>query len=333
MPNDPLGSQPSNRSGSLEKSSGKRGLDYKTKKSLQLLHWVAEFPKQDESLSKTPAPRKRTSRRDKRMTDLWVVHSIAAERFKDDSRDHAKSVIEMLAKDDLLSPLDDAAKGVAALYLLPAHMQHRLKVSGKYWILDGIGPEYPYPLGIDAAHIPRWKRPARTFERVLNELDELRCEVGRIQDHLVSSHRKAMPEYLITDALVKLWQAAEWMRAFPNPRELLSKYRESLRADAESESPECVSYVLDQLFRKRAKHHLKVKEYECRIAEVERKYLGQTVDCHPDFGCPAVRAHVRKVKRGENRKAIDNKLKEHLESADFRGMRYRRDSNPRNGRI
>jgi hypothetical protein len=132
-----------------------------------------------------------------------------------------------------------------------------------------------------------------------------------------------MPEYLIIDAIVKLWQAVEWMRAFPAPTELLSRYRESLRSDAESESAECVSYVLDHLFRKRAKRHLKVKECECRIAEIERKFLGQNVVFHADFGCPAVRAHVKKVKGWEGRKAIDENLKEHLEFADLVEMRCR----------
>ena len=53
--------------------------------------------------------------------------------------------------------------------IFPAHMQDRLKGSGKYWILDGIGPEFPFPLGIGTDYIPRWKRPARTLERILHE--------------------------------------------------------------------------------------------------------------------------------------------------------------------
>ncbi len=290
---------------------------------MQRLLWVAHFPEHDKSTAKAPAPKGRTSKRQKHMTELMVVHSLSAERFKDDSRDHANAVIKELAQDDLLSPLDDAARKAAALFIFPAHMQDRLKGSGKYWILDGIGPEFPFPLGIGTDYIPRWKRPARTLERILHRLDELHCEVRRIQDHLVSSHGRAMPEYLMIDAIVKLWQAVEWMRAFPAPTELLSKHRESLRSDAESESAECVSYVLDHLFRKRAKRHLKVKECECRIAEIERKFLGQNVVFHADFGCPAVRAHVRKVKGWERRKAIDEELKNDLEFADLCEMRYR----------
>ena len=80
--------------------------------------------------------------------DLVYAHVVSASRFGDDSPEHARRTVRKLAAYPALKQLKPGARNAAQVCIFQAHMADRLKTSGKYWILEGLGPQYPFPLGI-----------------------------------------------------------------------------------------------------------------------------------------------------------------------------------------
>jgi len=283
--------------------------------------WLEGRAKAAESDATTGGAPPKLSRRGQRLFERLFLHSLAVEDFEDDLPEHAKATLRSLPGNPHLSPLDDAAKYVACLYVFRTHMAHRVKQAGKYWVLDAVGPHYPFPLSVRTGYAPRWKRPVRKLERILKDIDKIICDVDRLENGLRGTRLKLMPCFLITDAANELERALAWMREFPTPTDLRSKYRKAIRPRPESESSEVAAYVLERLFRERSTNRLKVKDIECRIAQIESEFFGANVDSDAKFGCPAVRAQVAKIKNSKIRKALDGELDDDLEFGDLRHAR------------
>jgi hypothetical protein len=112
------------------------------------------------------------------------------------------------------------------------------------------------------------------------------------------------------------------MQAFPEPVELLSRYRKMIKADPQAETVRVVAYVLDRLFRKHAAGTPpKVKEIECRIAQLETTFFGQNIDYSPESGCSAVRHQVRAVNRSRMRADLDAEVAASLRRSEERVRR------------
>jgi hypothetical protein len=249
-----------------------------------------------------------------KLNDLVHAHCIGAASFGRDFEDVSKLQQQILSH-TALEPLEEAAKFVAATSVFLAHAAHRLKTSGKYWVLDGLGEAYPYPVGIRTGTFPSWKGQIRSLEKLQTRLRQSSRRALKLEAAtLVAHHPEMMPAELIFDAETAVRKAIACMQAFPVPLKLRSRYRRIVRPNAATESVRVVAYVLDRLFREHTGDSaMKVKEIECRIAEVETTFLGQNIQYDPDFGCPAVRLQIRSVKGSRLRTRVDSSLAANFE--------------------
>lgn len=306
--------------GKRPKTRRARNLPLDDKSMDRLVRIILAFPKE--------LPRRTTDTEHKEISrqrnsnapgidDLIDVHLFASATFGEDHDDKRKILLQIFAH-QALEPLTKPAKCLASVYIFQAQFAYRLKTEGKYWVLGGLGAAYPYPLAIRTGATPCWKRQIRSLERLLKELRKsASCALRLEADSLVSSRPQQMPSELICDAVTAVRQAVSWMQAFPSAVSLRSQYREIMRPDAASESVRVVAYVLDRLYREHAgDSSVKVKDIECRIAELERTLFGQNIQYSSDFGCPAVRLQIRAMRRSKVHVAIDRSFSSSLKTIE-----------------
>ena len=302
-----------------------KGKSFDSKSMDRLMRYLLAFPQKSArkrnrrraAKQKRNAPKSSQGAAD--IHDLVYAHFVSASRFGDDSREYASRLLRQIHTHPALGQLEDDARVVAAVSICQAHRAYRLRTSGTYWILEGLGPHYPFPLGIRTGQFPRWRRPARSLGKLLTGLRASRRQVIRLEgEAVVGSRPSGMPTDLILEAESALQRAVDWMRAFPSPVKLRSRYREIMRPNKESESTDVVAYVLDRLFREHSTEpRRKIKELECRIAEMETAFLAQSIHSDPHFGSPAVRAQILAVKRSDRRKVIDRSIETQLKGIEF----------------
>jgi hypothetical protein len=244
------------------------------------------------------------------LNDLIHVHVLGSARFESGGREDSYEVLNEIFCHPRLQALDEAAKMVATTYIFQARTAFRLKADGKYWVLSSLGAVYPYPLAIRTGPFPSWRSQIRSLEGLSKKLRKSASQALRLEaDILVSSRPEQMPAEQIIEAETAIRKAISWMQAFPAPVTLRSKYRKIVRPETE-ESVGVIAYVLDRLYREHTgEPSLKAKEIEYRIADLETKFLGQNIQCGPDFGCPAVRLQIRTVKRSKMRTVVDRRLR------------------------
>src|SRR3990172_8360097 len=242
--------------------------------------------------------------------DLVYVHMVSSSTLGNDDQKDGMQTLQQIVCHPALLPLEESAQLVAASYIFQAHLAHRLRTVGKYWVLEGTSPIYPFPLGIKTGSFPRWRRQARSLSKVFKSLQISMKQVAGLQNgNLVSSRPERMSAALLSSAAAALQTAIHWMEAFPEAVSLRSTYRELMHPATDAECVRVVAYVLWKLYREhRREPSLKVKEVECRIAELETSFLGQNIQYNSEEGCPAVRLQIRSVKQADIQKAIDGGL-------------------------
>lgn len=258
--------------------------------------------------------RKKTSQHPANIEDFAKVYGYAHFKFEKGSPVEPRFEVRDIFLHPILQPLKPAARAVAAVSIAQANAWYRIRTQGRYWVLPSLGEEYPHPAGIRTGVYPSWKRQIDSLEATFDRLCANFCQAAQAEHHtIVGRSFEETPAGLLLAAQGLVRKAIRWMEAFPNPTQLRSKYREIVRPQVETESIGVVAYTLDRLFREHvAGPKLKIKEIECRIAEVEKEFLGQRVDYGSKRGCAAVRLQIRTWKGSKTRLAVDAQMKKRL---------------------
>ena len=247
---------------------------------VRLLLWVSDTSESGlahQSRRKQKGKLSRSRRIDLTVRDFVDAHAVSSAKFGDVSWEYIRQMVKNITDYPAFSVLDEGARRVAFSYIFSAHMADILSTSSNYWILDGTGPLYPYPLGIRTGQLPRWKRPRRSLDKIRKNLNETMAEVLRLESDVVGSRPEQMPSQLMIGANLALGREIAWMHEFPSSTELRSVYRKSMQANLEADSPEAVAYVLDRLYREHAIQPPKIKQIECHIAEIQTRFLQRTL--------------------------------------------------------
>ncbi|GEM_PF-4669782 len=308
------------------KRSRKKGRTFDAKSLDRYLRISFAFP--EENLAGLPlgaSPKKvgkKNKQTDAHKDDFIRAHVSGFFEFaKDSHREDAGEFLNEIAHHPALAPVDVPGKISAAAYIFQARVAYRLKTDARYWVLDGLGSDYPHPFALRAGVFPSWKRQIRSLETTRQRLWDNFADAAKAEHGVLATHDwNKMPAQLLQDALKIVERVLGWMEAFPDPVELRSKFREIVRPDADRETVGVMAYVLDRIYRERVSIPMKAKEIECRIAELETKYLGENIHYDPDDGCAAVRLQIRAFKRSSARAALDAKLTRSLRKSetDFR---------------